>query len=638
MMFETIRKYSKVLMYPLFLLIILSFVLVGVNQSYFTEKSPVVAKVSGKEITQAEWDNAHRMATDRMRQQDPNMDAKWMDGPQARYLTLERMVRDQVLDVAVQKMHLTVDNATLARALQDIPQIAALKKPDGSLDVEAYRALVGAQGMTPEGFEAGMRRDLALRQVLGGVSNTAFVTDAQTASAINALYQQREIQVARFDAKNFASQVKATDADVEAFYQSHQELFRQPEQSNIEYVVLNADVVKGMIKPSEDDLRTYYKENLSRFMDPEQRRASHILINAPQSMAAADREKAKQRAEALLAEVKANPAQFADIAKKNSQDTGSAANGGDLGFFKSGDMVKPFADAAFAMKTGDISDVVATEYGYHIIKMGEIKTPRTPTFEELRPKLEAEVAAQQVQKKYAEAAETFSNMVFEQSDSLKPVADKLGLTIQKAEHVTRGPAAGATGALANPTFLEALFSNDAVQNKRNTEAIEIAPSTLVSGRVVSHEDARVLAFDDVKAKARDLYMAQQSAELARKEGEAKLAAWKVDAAGANLAAPVVVSRQNVNGQPAAVLNAVMRAKVDGTAAWVGVDLGGEGYAVARINKVVPRAEDTAEARLAQKQEFERMESFAETMAYYELLKERYKAQIKVPRPEDKLAS
>ena len=637
-MFESIRKYSKVLMYPLFLLIILSFVLVGVNQNYFTEKSPVVAKVNGKDITQMDWDNAHRLQTDRMRQQDPNMDAKWMDGPEARYLTLERMVRDQVIETAVQKMHLTIDNASLARALQDIPQIAALKKPDGSLDVEAYRALVGAQGMTPEGFEAGMRRDLAARQVLGGVSNTAFVTDAQTKLAVDALYQQREIQLANFNAKDFTSQVKVADADVETFYKNNQELFRQTEQSTIEYVVLNADAVKSMIKPSEDDLRTYYKENLSRFMDKEQRRASHILINAPQSMSAADRDKAKQRAEELLAEVKAHPEQFADIAKKNSQDTGSAVNGGDLGFFKPGDMVKPFEDAAYALKTGEISGLVSTEYGFHIIKMGEIKTPKTPTFEELRAKIEAEVLAQQVQRKYAEVAETFSNMVFEQSDSLKPVAEKLGLKIQTAEHVTRAPAVGATGALANPTFLEALFSNDATQNKRNTEAIEVAPSTLASGRVVSHADARILPLEEVKAKARDLYVAQQSAELARKAGEAKLEAWKADAAGANLGAPLVVSRQEAKGQAPAVLNAAMHAKVGDAAAWTGVDLGSEGYAVVRVNKIVPRAEDSAEMRLRQKQEFERYEGSAETLAYYSLLKERFKVQIKVPRPADTKAS
>ena len=638
-MFESIRKHSKAVMILLFVLIIPSFIFVGVNQNYFQEKSPVVAKVNGKDITQADWDNAHRMESDRMRSQSPGMDPKLLDSPQARYATLERLVRDRVLEVAVQKMHLYASDSALAVALQQIPQIAALKKADGSLDVEAYRALVGAQGLTPEGFEANMRRDLSLSQVLGSVVNTAFVTDAETQVAVDALYQQREIQVARFAAKDLASKVVVSDADVEAFYQDNQPLFRQPEQASIEYVVLDSAAVRASIKLSEDDLRTYYKENLSRFMDKEQRRASHILINVPKSASAEDRAKAKQKAEALLAEVKAHPEQFADVAKKNSQDTGSAPNGGDLNFFSRGDMVKPFEDAAFAMKPGDISDVIESDYGYHIIKLTDVKTPRTPSFEELRSKIESELQQQQAQRKYAEVAESFSNLVFEQSDSLKPVADKLGLKVQTAEHVERTPAAGATGALANPTFLEALFASDSLKNKRNTEAIEVAPNTMAAGRIVSYQEERVLPFDEVKARARDLLVAQKSAELARKDGEAKLAEWKGNAAAATLQAPVVVSRQNAQQQPGALLNAVMHAKVDASApAWVGVDLGADGYAVARVNKIVPRAEDSAEMRLRQRQEFERIEGYAEAMAYYELLKERFKAQILAPRPGPQLGS
>ncbi|GAB2464367.1 SurA N-terminal domain-containing protein [Comamonas humi] len=638
-MFESIRKHSKVVMILLFVLIIPSFIFVGVNQNYFQEKSPVVAKVNGQEITQADWDNAHRMESDRLRSQSPDMDAKLLDTPQARYATLERLVRDRVLNVAVQKMHMFASDAALATALQQIPQIAALKKPDGSLDVAAYRALVGAQGLTPEGFEANMRRDLSLSQVLGGVLNTAFVTDAETKMAVDALYQQREIQVARFPSKDFASKVVVSDADVEAFYKDNSALFRQPEQASIEYVVLDNAAVRASIKLNEDDLRTYYKENLSRFMDKEQRRASHILINASKSASAEDRAQAKKRAEALLAEVKAQPGQFADIAKKNSQDTGSAAQGGDLNFFSRGDMVKPFEDAAFSMKPGDISDVIESDYGYHIIKLTDVKTPRTPSFEELRPKIENELQQQQAQRKYAEAAEAFSNMVFEQSDSLKPVADKLGLKIQSADHVGRTPAVDVTGPLANATFLEALFSNDSLKNQRNTEAIEVAPSTMAAGRIVKYQEARVLPLEEVKAKAHDLLVAQKSAELARKDGEAKLAEWKANAAVASLQAPVVVSRQNAQQQPATLLNAVMHAKVDASAvAWVGVDLGADGYAVARVNKIVPRAEDSAELRLRQKQEFERIAGYAEATAYYELLKERYKAQTLAPRPAAQLGS
>lgn len=634
-MFEAIRKHSKAVMILLFVLIIPSFIFVGVNQNYFHEKSPVVAKVNGKDITQADWDNAHRMESDRLRSQSSGMDPKLLDSPQARYATLERLVRDRVLEVAVQKMHLSASDAALAAALQQIPQIAALKKPDGSLDVAAYRALVGAQGLTPEGFEANMRRDLSVNQVLGGVLNTAFVTDAETKVAIDALYQQREIQLARFPAKDFVSKVVVSDADVEAFYKENQSLFRQPEQASAEYVVLDPAAVRASIKLNEDDLRTYYKENLSRFMDKEQRRASHILINVSKSDSAEERAKAKQKAQSLLDEVKAHPEQFADIAKKNSQDTGSAPKGGDLGFFSHGDMVKPFEDAAFSMKPGDISDVIESDYGYHIIKLTDVKMPRTPSFEELRPKIENELLQQQAQRKYAEVAETFSNLVFEQPDSLKPVADKLGLKIQTASHVERIPQAGATGALANATFLEALFASDSLKNKRNTEAIEVAPSTMAAGRIVSYQEAHVLPLDEVKAKARDLLVAQKSVELARKDGESKLAEWKDGKVTASaLQAPVVVSRQNAQQQPPALLNAVMHAKVDASApVWVGVDLGSDGYAVARVNKIVPRAEDSAEIRLRQKQEFERIEGYAETMAYYELLKARFNAQILAPRPD-----
>eukprot|EP01034_Spumella_vulgaris_P026440 gene26440-33018_t len=209
------------------------------------------------------------------------------------------------------------------------------------------------------------------------------------------------------------------------------------------------DSVRGSIRVNEDDLRTYYKENLTRLAAKEERRASHILINATKDAPAAEREKAKARAEELLAQVRKAPGSFAEVAKKSSQDTGSAIVGGDLNFFGRGAMVKPFEEAAFSMKKGDISDVVESDFGYHIILLTDIKTPRQPSFEELRPLLEVELKQQQAQRKFAEVAELFTNSVYEQPDSLKPVADSLKLKIQTVDGVTRVPAAGVTGPLAN---------------------------------------------------------------------------------------------------------------------------------------------------------------------------------------------
>ena len=633
-MFEAIRKHSKIVMFLLFLLVIPSFVLVGIDSNYFSEKSPVVARVDGHKITQADWDNAHREETDRIRAQSPNVDPKQLDTPQARYATLERLVRDRVFAAAAQSSHLITSDARLARALQDIPAIAALKRPDGSLDTEAYRSLVGAQGLTPEGFEANVRRELSVSQVMGGVMSTAFATDAAAKLAFDSLYQRREIQVARFNATDYAKQVNPTEADIEAFYKANAQRFQQQEQAAVEYVVLDLDSVRSGIRVNEDDLRTYYKENLTRLAAKEERRASHILINAAKDAPAADREQAKARAQELLAQVRKSPASFAEVAKKSSQDSGSAPAGGDLNFFGRGAMVKPFEDAVFAMKKGEISDVVESDFGYHIILLTDIKTPRQPSFEELRPSLEAELKQQQAQRKFAEVAEAFTNSVYEQPDSLKPVADSLKLKIQTAEGVTRVPGPGASGPLANPKFLEALFANDSVEGKRNTSAIEVGPSQLVAGRISTYTPTRTLPLQEVSDRARLLLIAEKSAELARKDAEAKKAAWMGNAApAAGLAPAVVVSRDQTQNLPRAVVDAALRASPDNLPAWVSADLGSQGTAVVKVLRIIPREGVDAQQAAQQRQQLQQWWSTAEGFAYYEMLKERFKVQIKPARPQ-----
>ena len=631
-MFESIRKHSRVVMLFLFLLIIPSFVLVGIDSNYFSGGSPVVARVDGHDITQAEWDNTHRAESDRIRAEQPSIDAKLLDSPSARYAVLERMVRDRVLQVAVQKMHIITTDAQLASSLQEIPQIAALRRADGTLDAEAYRALVGAQGMTPEGFEANVRRDMATNQVLGVIMETSFATPAQANVSLDALFQRRDVQIARFLPKDFASQVQPTDAQLQAYYQEHPKLFQQAEQASVDYVVLDLDGVRAGIKLNEDDLRTYYQENVARLAGNEERRASHILIASPKDAPAAEREKAKERAAQLLAEVRKTPASFAEVAKKSSDDTGSASQGGDLGFFAAGAMVKSFEDAAFALQKGAISEVVESDFGYHIIALTDIKTPRQPSFDELRPTIEADLKQQQAQRQYAEVAEAFTNDVYEQSDSLQPVADKLKLKVQTAQGVTRQPAPGATGALANEKFLDALFSADSLEHKRNTEAVEIGSSQIVAGRVTQYAPARTLGFDEVQAQVKQLYINEKSAELARTAGQAKLAAWteKPDSS-TGLGASVVIGRDQTSNQPRAVVDAVLTAKTDTLPAWTGVDLGLDGYVVAKVNRIVPSTPTEAEA--AQRhQQYEQMLASAEASAYYEWLKTRYKVQIKVPRP------
>jgi peptidyl-prolyl cis-trans isomerase D len=284
------------------------------------------------------------------------------------------------------------------------------------------------------------------------------------------------------------------------------------------------------------------------------------------------------------------------------------------------------------MKVGDVSAVVESEFGYHVIKLTDVKTPKQKTFEEMKPELEAQLKKQLAQRKFAESAEAFSNGVYEQSDALKPVADKLKLEVRKASGVTRQPEPGAKGVLANAKVLAALFSADSTEKKRNTEAIEVGPSQLVSARIVDYSPARTLPFDEVKDKVKTQFIAARSAELAKKEGATKLGAWMANPASASYAESVNVSRQDPKAVPLPVVDAALRADGKALPAQIGVDLGNAGYAVVKVDKVLAREAPKAELAKQELAQYTREWTTAENAAYYDLLKEQLKARILVSKP------
>lgn len=633
-MFDSIRNHSKILMGLLFLLVIPSFVLFGVEgYRQFEDKGAVVAKVDGQKITQSEWDAAHQAEVDRIRASVPNLDPKLLDSAEARYATLDKMVNERLIARASDKQLLVTSDQRLARYLQQDPSIAGLRGADGKLDMDRYRQLAASQGMTPEMLEARVRRDLSNQQVLAGLQGSVLVTQRQTDMALDAYLQRREIQVKRWAPAEFSAKVQVSDADLARYYQENPDRFRSVENVDLEYLVLDVAALQSKIVLPEQDLKTYYEQNVQRLAGQAQRRASHILINAAKDVPAADKQKARAKAESLLAAVRKAPKTFAEVARKNSDDTGSAERGGDLDFFARGAMVKPFEDAAFALQKGEISDIVESDFGFHIILLTDVKLPQAPSFESMRPQLEADLRKQQAQRQFAELAETFSNSVYEQSDSLAPVAERLKLTVQKAQAVTRTPAAGAQGILSNPKLLQALFSEDATVKRRNTAAIEVAPNTLVSARIVTHRPAAVRPLEEVKADARQLLVQAQSAELAKAEGQARLAAWKNEPAQANLGHAVTVSRDQAPGQPQAVVDAALRADPAKMPALLGVDLGEQGYAIVRVNKVVSRPEASAQQAEQSRQQFARLWGQAESQAYLASLKSQFKVEMLAEKPQ-----
>ena len=631
-MFEFIRTHKRWMYGILLLLIIPSFVFVGMESYQSNDSGASVATVDGQKISQQQWEDAQRRQIDQARQMmGQQFDQKMFETPEAKQAILNNLVGERAIAAEIDRSHITVSDATLQKTIMDIQQF---RLPDGGLDMEGYTAALAAQGMTPEMFDQRLRRDLATQQLTGAIQATAFAPRSVTTRLSDINDQEREVQELVFPLATYLPQVKVTDAMVKAFYDKNAQLFQIPEQVKAEYVVFDAKTVEAQVQVSDVEVTDFYNKNLKNYTTPEQRTASHILITASKDASAADQAAAKKKAEAVLAEVKANPANFAAIAKANSQDPGSAQAGGDLGVVEKGLFVKSVEDAIYALKEGETSGLVQSEFGWHIIKLTGIKAASQKSLDAARAEITAQLKQQKMSAKYTELAGVFSETAYDQSDSLKPVADKLKLQIQTADNLTRtpNPALG-TAPVNNAKFLTALFSNDAIKNKRNTEAVEVSPSVLVSGRVVEFRPAAKRPLAEVEAQIRQRVTLEEAGRLARAAGEAKLAAVKASGDATGFAAPTTVSRTKEPSVNREAALAVLKADVTKLPVYIGVEVPGQGYGVYRIGKVSQPAQADQARRKQESDQIGQLVGQQQLVDYVEALKVKSKAKVTVQPAE-----
>ncbi len=626
-MFEYIRTHKRIMQGVLLVIIFPSFALFGVDSFMRSrDASSSVATVAGQAISQQEFDQAVRSQLDRLKQAyGPEFDAQMLNTQEARQGILDDLISRKAMSAEAVKNKLTVTDQALQQNILETP---GLKKPDNSFDVDRYKSLLAMQGMTPTMYEANLRQDLALQQLLNSVQNSAISSKSVAERIALISEQEREIQSLSFKAKDFVADVKITDAILRAYYDKNTAQFEIPELVNAEYVVLSNDALAEQIVVADVEVQAHYEQNKKNYTTDEQRRASHILLNL-KSDASADEVKAvKEKASALLAQVRKNPDQFAKLAKENSQDVGSGERGGDLDYFARGAMVKPFDEAAFKLKQGEISELVQSVFGIHIIQLTAFKPVTIKPLDEVKAQLVADIKKQKAAKAYAEAAEAFTNMVDEQPDSLKPIAEKLKLKIEQLTNLQRQamPGAPATMIASNPKFLKAIFSDDSLKKKRNTEATEIAPSTLVSGRVVEYKPASKRPFDEVKAVIQAKIIQTESLALAKKAGEAKLLALKTTDNASGFADTKTVSRLKKPELSNEAILAVVKADVQKLPAYVGVELAGQGYDVYRISKVSQASPDPAR-RLSEAKQVENAIAQQEVFSYVEALKKKAKVTV-----------
>ena len=571
-----------------------------------------------------ETDQALRERQDQMRQaMGASFKPEMINSPEARLSVLNSLIDQQLLMLESSKNRLVVTDGALRDVIGSIPSL----QEDGKFSMEKYERALRAQGMSQPQFEAKLRQDLTLRQLMGTISDSAFVSQAQATTILNLQLEERQYSEFRIAPEQYADKVKVDADAVKKFYDQNQAQFEIPEQVKVEYVILSLDSMLSQISVSDAEIKARFEGHKDKYQQPEERRASHILIVAKTE---GEKAAAKAKAEEVLKEVRKTPAKFADLAKQSSQDPGSAKSGGDLGYFGRGMMVKAFEEAVFKQKEGEISDVLESEFGYHIIKLTGIKTAKVKSLDEVRADIVSELKREAATRKFAESAEAFNNTVYEQSDSLQPAAEKFKLKIQQSGWLKKNPdqrEAAALGPLANEKILASLFSEDAVKNKRNIEAYEIAPNTLLSARVVEHVAASTRPLESVKNDIEKLLKAQEAATLAKNTGESRLEELKKGGddklAWSSLKS---ASRMQSRDLPPAAVRAVFKAEVQKLPAYAGASVGGA-YVLYKIVKVNAPEKLDETRRNALQNEYAHILAQEELSAYLNALRARYKIDI-----------
>jgi peptidyl-prolyl cis-trans isomerase D len=481
-----------------------------------------------------------------------------------------------------------------------------------------------------------------MRQLNAAIEDSVIVPKRVVDSFSTIIAQRREVRPMTFKVADYVPQVKLAADAVQKDYDAHPNDFMTPETAKVEYIVLSADALAKQVTVPEADARAFYEQNKKRYEVPEQRRASHILVAVAKDASDADKAKAKAKAEDVLKKVKAaSPANlaadFAKLAKQYSDDPGSAANGGDLDYLGRGATVPPFENALFALKDKEISDLVQSDFGYHIIELTGIKPADVKSFDSVKAEITAEMSKQLAQKKFTDAAEAFANGVYEQGDALAPTAQKFGLTVMTADKVARTPAPNAdtTSPLTNAKLLTALFSTDSIKNHHNTEAVETTPGTLVSARIIDYAPAakRPLAevADAIKARLTDVEARKLAAEAGQAEltqlraGDAKAIGGK-----ATFGAPITVSRVERSDAPPEAVTEIFRTDASKLPAYAGLVVGSGDYTIYQIANLTSVADADPGRRIALTQSIAKQLGTIEFSAYLADLRRRIKVQVSPP--------
>ncbi len=625
-MFDFVHENKKIVRI-IFALLILPFALWGIDSYDRSSTSADVAAVGETSISQQEFENALQLQQDRMRKQlGANFNPEMFDTPEMKHSVLDNLVNQRLVLERAKEAKLQVTDERIAQVIGSIDAF----RSNGNFDKGLYESVLKAQNMTPLIFESRLRDEFAGQQVQDAYVQNGFASNSVAENIIRLNEQQRVVSVAPISLQSFIAQAKIDDAEVKNYYENNQKEFNVLEQAKVEYVKFSVETLLSKTEVSQEDVNRYYQEHQSDFGTPEERHAAHILISTTPSSPQAEQGAAKAKALQLLEQAKKSPASFAALAKVNSQDPGSAANGGDLGFFARGMMVKPFDDAAFSLKVGEMSELVQSDFGYHIIKLIAIKPSRVLPFGEAREGIANKLRQQKALDTFASLAEKFSNSVYEQSDTLKPASELVGAKIEQSGWLTKD---GMSGSPWTPKMLAAVFTDDVTKKKRNTSAIEIETNTFVAARLLEYKPATVSALSEVQVAIRQKLLQNKAQELAAKRGKEILASLQSGGKSTLLwGAMQSVTRSRPGTLDEGMLRQVFQANSAQLPQYVGAETRQGSYAIIRIESVKEGEGISGETRKKYVQELRKLAGDEMLRAYLQDAKQQIGVKVNLPDP------
>ncbi len=587
-MLDKFRSYAQTKAAQVILaLVLIPFALFGID-SYLNQagNNLSIAKVDGYKIALPEYNRAIENVRNRMMSEGKKVDPAMFDSFEFKESVVDGLITKQLINNDIKKSQFKITDQQLSQYIIGMPDF----QKDGKFSQELYDKVLQNNQLNPKKFEESIRNDLLIQQVRDGLQKLTFIPPNNLTETLKATSQQREVTVAEFKTKEYMAKANISEKDMQAFYEQNKSKFLAPEQVKAEFVVFSLTSILPSITVSEDEVKAFYKTNADKYQNQQQREASHILIAASKNAAPAEKAKAKAKAEDVLGQIKKNPKQFEELATKYSQDPESAKKGGDLGAFGRGMMVKPFDDAVFSMKVNEISGIVESDFGYHIIKLTKV-IGEGGGFDAIKPQIKAELIYQKAQDKYAALAEDFSNKVYEQSSSLDMVSKKFNLPIQKTDWISRNES---DKFFKNEALMNALYSKESIKDRRNTEAIEVTPNNLISARVVDYKAQSTKPFAEVKKSIEDYLKFEAAKKLVATEGEAALKSVADASRKIDWQATVLVDRKNTKGLSQAVTNHAYKMPTDKLPSYSGFVDGNNGYVIVKVSKVAFPNDDNEE--------------------------------------------